>query len=354
MSKWLKRRSSKKQKQQNKQQQKKKQQQPWKKEWFLTSKEVVLELSLCGDVSVRTEKLRKWSSFSHRFGHRSELPFIFEFLRCAHVLHDIFYFWHTASGCSWRLDFMPILTCWMNVFKFKIRQTCISKVIVFCVTPYRSWEFHNHIKYQCPGVTVPNGRRFWRALICFSGHVDISQEIMNRREHQKLWAQNNKTLSNQLIVAIGRRFFKCIVDWSFHWLGLPHISFQVWLHHLSFRAIDDIQKKNRFTCFEGGGFHTTSQHTRHNGEKGHFSKSPRGCRVLQRKSAVKRSAKRWRVECGVSAAGNGSMNFFGQHTWHRNGWKWYILPANLNGDMLQITNSSLFSSERFPKSINKF
>ena len=92
-------------------------------------------LSLCGDVSVRTEKLRKWSSFSHRFGHRSELPFIFEFLRCAHVLHDIFYFWHTASGCSWRLDFMPILTCWMNVFKFKIRQTCISKVIVFCVTP---------------------------------------------------------------------------------------------------------------------------------------------------------------------------------------------------------------------------
>ena len=106
-----------------------------KKEWFLTSKEVVLELSLCGDVCVRTEKLRKWSSFSHRFGHRSELPFIFEFLRCAHVLHDIFYFWHTASGCSWRLDFMPILTCWMNVFKFKIGQTCISKVIVFCVTP---------------------------------------------------------------------------------------------------------------------------------------------------------------------------------------------------------------------------
>ena len=135
-----------------------------KKEWFLTSKEVVLELPLCGDVSVRTEKLRKWSSFSHRFGHRSELPFIFEFLRCAHVLHDIFYFWHTASGCSWRLDFMPILTCWMNVFKFKIRQTCISKVIVFC-HPYRSWEFHDHIKYQCPRVTVPNGRRFWRALI---------------------------------------------------------------------------------------------------------------------------------------------------------------------------------------------
>ena len=34
----------------------------------------------------------------------------------------------------------------------------------FLCHPYRSWEFHDHIKYQCPGVTVPNGRRFWRAL----------------------------------------------------------------------------------------------------------------------------------------------------------------------------------------------
>ena len=86
-------------------------------------------------MSVRAQKLKKWSSFSHRFGYRSELLFIFELLRCAHFLHDIFYFWHTASGCSWRLHFVPISTCWMNVFKFKIRQTCISKVIVFCVTP---------------------------------------------------------------------------------------------------------------------------------------------------------------------------------------------------------------------------
>ena len=125
-----------KQKQQNKQQQKKKQQQQqqWKRNSFLPARKSFWS-SLCGDVSVRAQKLRKWSSFSHRFGYRSELPFIFELLRCAHFLHDIFYFWHTASGCSWRLHFVPILTCWMNVFKFKIRQTCISKVIVFCVTP---------------------------------------------------------------------------------------------------------------------------------------------------------------------------------------------------------------------------
>ena len=33
---------------------------------------------------------------------------------------------------------MPILTCWMNVFKFKNLQTCVSKSSffdVFCVTP---------------------------------------------------------------------------------------------------------------------------------------------------------------------------------------------------------------------------
>ena len=65
----------------------------------------------------------------------------------------------------WRLHFVPMLTCWMNGFKLKIWQACVSKSS-FLRNPYRSWEFHNSIKYQCPGVTVPNGpngRRFWRA-----------------------------------------------------------------------------------------------------------------------------------------------------------------------------------------------
>ena len=35
----------------------------------------------------------------------------------------------------------------------------------FLCHPYRSWEFHDGIKYQCPGVAVPKCRRFWRALI---------------------------------------------------------------------------------------------------------------------------------------------------------------------------------------------
>ena len=42
---------------------------------------------------------------------------------------------------------------------------CIKSHRFLC-HPYRSWEFHDGIKYQCPGVTVPKCRRFWRALMC--------------------------------------------------------------------------------------------------------------------------------------------------------------------------------------------
>ena len=41
---------------------------------------------------------------------------------------------------------------------------CIKSHRFLC-HPYRSWEFHDGIKYQCPGVAVPKCRRFWRALI---------------------------------------------------------------------------------------------------------------------------------------------------------------------------------------------
>ena len=54
----------------------------------------------------------------------------------------------------------------------KIRQTCASIVIILCVSPAliivsESFMIVSYsIKYQCPGVTVPKCRRFWRALIC--------------------------------------------------------------------------------------------------------------------------------------------------------------------------------------------
>ena len=66
-------------------------------------------------------------------------------------------FWMLLEA-SFRAD----LTCWMNVLKFKIRQ---RRSHHFLCHPYRSWKFHDHIKDQCPGVTVLNGRRFRRALI---------------------------------------------------------------------------------------------------------------------------------------------------------------------------------------------
>ena len=44
------------------------------------------------------------------------------------------------------------------------KHFCIQSHGFLC-HPYRSWEFHDSIKYQCPGVTVPKCRRFWRAII---------------------------------------------------------------------------------------------------------------------------------------------------------------------------------------------
>ena len=76
--------------------------------------------SLWGCVCKDSET-KKMVIVGHRFGHRSELPFTFGFLRCVHFVHDtsIVNFWHTTFECFWRLHFVPILTCWMNVFKFK-------------------------------------------------------------------------------------------------------------------------------------------------------------------------------------------------------------------------------------------
>ena len=98
-----------------------------------------------------------WSSFWAAFHFRISEVCSF----CAWYL----FFWYTTFQCFWRLHFVPILTCWMNVFKFKnLANMCIKSHRFLC-NPYRSWEFHDSIKYQCPGETVPNGRRFWRALI---------------------------------------------------------------------------------------------------------------------------------------------------------------------------------------------
>ncbi len=57
--------------------------------------------------------------------------------------------------------------------------------------PYRSWEFHDSIRYQCPGVTVPKCRRFWRALI-----YGLSQSLVTSFG---IWFNNSTNYINSLI-----------------------------------------------------------------------------------------------------------------------------------------------------------
>ena len=65
-------------------------------------------------MSVRTHKLRKWSSLGHRFGHRSELPSTFEFLTCGHfvhIVHDIFALGTQLSEAASRADINLLDEC---------------------------------------------------------------------------------------------------------------------------------------------------------------------------------------------------------------------------------------------------
>ena len=115
-------------------------------------------------MSVRTQKPRKLSSFGHRFGHRSELPCTFDFFDvcsfCAcYLLLLVHSFWMLLEP-SFRAD-VNLLDEWLQIQNFG--KHVYQKSLFLC-NPYRSLEFHDSIKYQCPCVTVLNGRRFWRGL----------------------------------------------------------------------------------------------------------------------------------------------------------------------------------------------
>ena len=62
----------------------------------------------------------------------------------------------------------------MNVFKFQSLANMCIKSHRFLCNPYRFWEFHDSVKYQCPGETVPNGRRFWRAIYIYMQFYNIN------------------------------------------------------------------------------------------------------------------------------------------------------------------------------------
>ena len=80
------------------------------------------------------------------------------------------------------------LAGWMSS-NSKIRQTMANMCIKshrFLCHPYHSWEFHNRIKYQCPGVTAPNGRRFWQVLI-YCSQTHTAYLLSSARRSLAIW-----------------------------------------------------------------------------------------------------------------------------------------------------------------------
>ena len=78
-------------------------------------------------------------------------------LCCCRTLHGTSQIWW------WHLQVLELSAAAVT----SVTTTMIWNGHRFLCHPYRSWELHDSIKYQCPGVTVPKCRRFWRALICF-------------------------------------------------------------------------------------------------------------------------------------------------------------------------------------------
>ena len=97
-----------------------------------------------------------WShNMSQRFSLKNRSPLLWKAKRPASDEND-----ENISVCNENL-----------MFAIKSGEHVYQESSFLC-HPYRSWEFHDGIKYQCPGVTVPKCRRFWRALI--SRHYDIT------------------------------------------------------------------------------------------------------------------------------------------------------------------------------------
>ena len=113
---------------------------------------------------------------------------------------------------------------------------CIKSHRFLCY-PYRSWEFHDGIKYQCPGVTVPKCRRFWRALICICVHVNRLLRIWNllskarTRAIRQLNFGHSRCILWQYIssmwVIFTRLLFlqQCFHSWKFDFIDLSAPSF---------------------------------------------------------------------------------------------------------------------------------
>ena len=122
-----------------------------------------------------------WSSFWAAFHFR-----IFEVCSCSawYLLLLAHSFWMLLE--AW---FHADINLLDECLQIQNRANMYIKSHRFLCHPYRSWEFHDHIKYQCPGVTVPNGRRFWRALIY---RCNICRESCNNMTcHDLSWLSDD-------------------------------------------------------------------------------------------------------------------------------------------------------------------
>ena len=117
------------------------------------------------------------------------------------------------------------------------RKDVAELVIVFCVSlivpkdltfviksgkhvchPYRSWEFHDSIKYQCPGVTVPKCRRFWRALIYIYIYMweTYTRKPTKLREKRFSWIQGEEQLPASNWVAVSWHSGRVDICWWYY------------------------------------------------------------------------------------------------------------------------------------------
>ena len=133
----------------------------------------------------------------------------------------------SAKGRGWnghRFLCVPHRSWGFNVCN-KIRGTCVSRVIVFCVTPIvpESFMMVSSIKYQCPGVTVPKCRRFWRALMSTpKPRKNPFSKIDHRNSCNNSSVVVSTSHSRQLISSRGG--FTLRFQLTGRWLENPHLS----------------------------------------------------------------------------------------------------------------------------------
>lgn len=100
------------------------------------------------DVSLGTQKPRKWSLLGHCFGQCSELPFTFEFLRCSFCVW-VWYLWLLAHSfwmlleASFRAGINLMAKCLQIQLSSKQKSCCCGQPLSFLGGTFNSIESSN-------------------------------------------------------------------------------------------------------------------------------------------------------------------------------------------------------------------